>query len=162
MVNPKFDDKTQSEAMSSRLDEILNRVKSLENEIASIRRGVHEVEESVAVLRHGTSVVRQKAVEDATQNGVLHTVHLGQKLLIKIREDNSLTEQEKKVAEFLNNHFQDPKGYLELTFTEVKKDAPVDSSKINEILRSLVEKNVILKRKTDYKTFYKMNFKAYD
>ena len=162
MVNPKFDDKTQLEAMSNRLDEILNRVKNLENEIASTRIDVHEVEESVAVLRHGTSVVRQKAVEDATQKGVLHTVHLGQKLLIKIREDKRLTEQEKKLAEFLNNHFQDSKGYLELTFTEVKKDAPVDRSKINEILRSLVEKNIVLKRKTDYKTFYKMNFKAYD
>lgn len=162
MADPKFDDKTQFEAMSSRLDEILNRVKSLENEIVSTRKDVHEVEESLAVFRHGMSGLRQKIIDEATQKGELHTVHLAQKLLIKIREDKRLTEQEKKVAEFLNNHFQDPKGYLELTFTEVKKDAPVDSSKINEILRSLVEKKVILKRKTDYKTFYKMNFKAYD
>ncbi len=144
------------------IDEILNRIKSVEVEIVSTRRDVHEIEESVAVLKHGTSGWRQKILEEAKEKGELHNVYLPHKLLINIRNDSRLTEQEKKLAEFFNSKFDDvTENYKELTFTEVKKDAPVDRSKINEILRSLIEKTIILKRKTDYKAFHKMNFKAY-
>ena len=163
MANPKFDDKPQFEAMTNRLDEILNRVKNLENEISCTRRDIHEVEESVAVLKHGTSGFRQKIIEEAKEKGELQNVHLPHKLLIKIREDTRLTEQEKKLAEFFNSQFDDStEKYKDLTYTEVKKDAPIDRSKINEILNSLIEKNIILKRKTNYRAFYKINFKAYD
>ena len=157
------DKKVGNEDISKKFDEIINRIKNVENEMSGMRGEVHGIEESVAILKHGTSGFRQKIIEEAKEKGELQNVHLPHKLLIKIREDTRLTEQEKKLAEFFNSQFDDStEKYKDLTYTEVKKDAPIDRSKINEILNRLIEKNIILKRKTNYRAFYKINFKAYD
>lgn len=135
----------------------------------TLRREIHDVEETLSIFKHGMDGVKKEIIEKAMKTGEMHKVHLPHKLLINIRNDEGLTkeerltEQEKKLAEFFTNQYDDSAGkFKELTFTEVKKDAPVDRSKIHELLKNLVERGIILKRETDYKVYYKMNFKAYD
>lgn len=143
-------------------EELAETVLKLVKMLEEVKIKQEDLEESLSIFKYGHEHLKQKHVEEYKKSGRLHEIDFQHKMLIDLRDDKDLNKAEKEVLEFLTKLF-DGKNHRfgEISYRKLEKQSPIAKSNLPKVLKSLIDKWKITKRSDGYRTFYKVNYKAY-
>ncbi len=137
--------------------------KVIEQKLDRIEAKLASLEESLAIFKYGAQEIKKKHMEEYKAQGKLHKIDFQHKLFALIRQDANLSEPLRKVMEFMISQFDDSKhNFKDLTFSQIRKEAPVSGGKLSGYLNELVERGLLIKRDDGYHSYYKTNYQAYE